>query len=342
MSLNQEFVSETQRIKEYLIGVKKKFLEFDKNNPSEQAQIEFIEKNKKEIFECLTNHFNITWGLINNFLKKEFLTHQKFYQKELHPLLKTPPLNERIYEKPLGYAGDFITTNYFYEDDYPGNSTYEKLINRYTLSIPITRAHINRRKYFKKLILETIEKNRKSKEIRISSFACGSAIEFLDILKEDKASHNLIFTGIDAEPLVIQYIQQNIREIRENKRKKCNVVLIHENILNLIRKKKQINGLLNQKLIYCSGFLDYLSDATASRTIEYLFNLLIDDGVLVLVNVSAENPLRSYYEVLGEWHLHYRSADQMLKLANRINNAKDIYVDFEPETKMNLFLILKK
>jgi extracellular factor (EF) 3-hydroxypalmitic acid methyl ester biosynthesis protein len=341
-NLNQGFFYETREFKEYLNRIKNKFDDFDQNKPSEEEQIKFIEKNKVEIFETLTDHFNIVWDIVKNFSRKEYLIYQKIYQKELHPFLKTSPLNKRIYEKPLGYAGDFITVNYFYENGYPGNSTYEKLISRYTLSIPITQAHINRRKFFKNLILETIEKKKEEKDIRISSFACGSALEFLDILRENEIQSNLTFVGIDSEVLAIQYAMQKVEEISKNRKRKFNVHLLCENILGLIRKRKVPEVLLNQDLIYCSGFLDYLRDSTASRTIEYLFNLLNNNGILVLVNVSDENPLRPYYEMLGEWYLRYRNPGQMLSLSKQISNVKETYIDFEPETRMNLFLTLKK
>ncbi|MFW6135112.1 MAG: hypothetical protein ACOC5R_06005, partial [Elusimicrobiota bacterium] len=63
-------------------------------------------------------------------------------------------------------------------------------------------------------------------------------------------------------------------------------------------------------------------------------------GKIIIVNISSENPARSYLEMTAEWYLHHRSKKDLLNLAQKACPNKSFCVEYDSETKMNLYLII--
>lgn len=343
--LNKDFVATVQEFKDFMIRVEDKIKEFERETKilTQDKQIKFID-SQAEIFKKIDVFFNRLCDIAKDLSRTEASGHKTFMQKEiLHYFMRdSMPLNKQIYTKPLGYAGDYVVMNYLYENGYPGDDTYSKFIDRYTLSVSPARAHIYRRPYFGGAILDVIEKNIHLDEIKIASIACGPAIELLDVLKEHNIPENVKFFCIDGEKKAIDQIQANLREIEAEKRKKFSVDFLNENILQMIRKKVVVNKLKDQSFIYCGGFLDYLSDKVSFMLVKYLFGLLREGGTLVLVNMYKEDPSRVYLEMLGEWYLKHRDEREMMRMAEGLSAAKEVKIDFDPETKTNIYLIIRK
>jgi hypothetical protein len=71
-------------------------------------------------------------------------------------------------------------------------------------------------------------------------------------------------------------------------------------------------------LVYASGLYDYLEVRSAARLTRYLFGLTRAGGRVVIANYAHAMPDRGYMEAFMDWHLVYRSADEMLALASEI------------------------
>ena len=69
----------------------------------------------------------------------------RWVQGEMLPYLHVSRLGERMYAKPRGYAGDFLTIEYLYEDRGEGTGRLGPLIDRCFLDQPAARAIRNRR-----------------------------------------------------------------------------------------------------------------------------------------------------------------------------------------------------
>lgn len=342
--LNKEFTAITKEFKNFMVGVEAKCVEFDKKYPEAtyEEQINFIE-SQKAIFKQMSDFYYKLQLIAKDFWRAEYLNHQSYLQSELlqYFLRDTMPLNKQMYTKPLGYAGDYIVVNYFFEDGYPGEDTYSKLICRYTLTTPLTRAHIYRRTYFRNYIRKITSTNDSTEEVKISSFACGPAVEMLDILLENKRIDNVKFFCIDAEKGVIEQISRNVKEIEKKTNKSFNVHLFQESIFHLVSRSIIYPDWQNQNFIYCAGFFDYLSERPARRVLAYLYRLLKNDGVLVIVNVYKEHPCKISLEMMAEWHLRCRDEREMFKLTEGISDIRQKTIDFDP-TGTNIYLILKK
>lgn len=341
--LNYEFRIVVLKLKKYLLMVEEECNVFDKTKPDFQSQIIFIERIMHGVFTELNLSFKKLSRISSNFDEIQRRTHEEFIQEHLLHLISRydAPLNMQICEKPFGYAGDFVAVNYFYEDNFPGYSTYGKLIDRYTLSLPLARAHINRRKYFRNVIRKLINRRGKSSITRIASFACGPAVEIFDFIEENNDLYNVQFTLVDGEAELIKLLKLYSHTLR-HKIRDGGFQIIHQNILSLLRNKDLMKDFPKQNFIYCAGFIDYLKDHTVEKLIGFLFNLLEKDGILILVNVVKDPDHTAYLEMIGEWFLHHRDKEGLLALANNIEGIrqKKILADFE--TKKNLYLVLRK
>lgn len=337
---NKEFIEETQRFESLLAGIKQRFDLFDKANHGQSEQIAFIEENRAEIFGELNDHFAKIWEIAQDFSKEELQRHQRYYQKALVPLLEVSPYNKRVYDKPLGYAGDYVMMLYLYEDRYEGDSTYAKLIHRYSLSLPAARANHNRKDFYKKHINDILAK---ADAPRIASVACGPAVEIIEALNENDKAKDAIFTCIDFEQLALNYIKEQVLLMEQKKATNFYISYLKANIHNLLRYD-QLEALLDdQDLIYSSGLIDYCGDKIAAKLLEVLYKKLNPGGCLIVGNVSSEAQHRAYTELLGEWYINYRNEDDMIGLTGRIKDeGKKVEIRHEEETKMNIFLIISK
>ena len=337
--LDSRFVSLIKEIQQFLQGVKERFDTFDRENNNLHEQIRFIEANKKEIFEQLDSYFNKIWDIIKDFEKDKYIVHQNYYQKILgYLLLELIETNRHVYEKPLGYAGDYIMMNYIYDyhkDNYLGNSLYEKLINHYTCNIPISCSNIRRKDFLKEKILETLKRRDDPK---ILSFG-GPIRELIELLREGAVNKSLKFKCLDPEKKSLDYTSNEISKIETVKRQALSIQYICRDIASIIRDKNLKKELQDQDLIYAFGIFDYLSDRMASRLTKELYQLLKEGGILVIFNASSKsNSYRAYYELLGEWNMVHRTKEQMLIWTKDINGTAK--AKFEDLLEGNNYLCL--
>lgn len=342
--LDEEFVSLIKEIQQFLQEVKDKFDKFDKTENDESRQIDFIETNKKEIFQRLDTYFNKVWEIIKDFERDKYIVHQNYYQQILgYLLLELIETNRHVYRRPLGYPGDYLMMNYIYDyhkDNYLGNSSYEKLINNYTCNIPISCSNIRRKEFLKKKIMETLKRKQKP---AILSFACGPARELIELLREGMINKPLLFKCLDPEKKALDYINSEINKIELTKRQTLSIEYLYRDIASIIRDRNLKKELQGQDLIYAFGIFDYLSDKMASKVTEELYKLLEKSGQLVIFNASSENnTYRAYYELLGEWNMVHRSEEQMLAWTKDIDNTAKVKFEDLPEGNSYLCLNITK
>jgi len=162
---DEKFVTLTEDFREYTERLKAKFDNFDKENPDEKKQINFLEKEKNAAFKKFDLHFNKVWETVSGFDSDKHSLYKKYYINKLCYLYGGPiELNRHVYTKPLGYAGDYIAMNYTYDYNYEngkylGESSFQKLINNYTSSTPIWRSNTIRKDFLKnKYMLKSYQK----------------------------------------------------------------------------------------------------------------------------------------------------------------------------------------
>lgn len=337
-SLNTEFTTMIEQLKRRIIDIKRECDSFDSCHPNRQDRIDHVNNIKKHIFAGLNMGFDSLAKVIGVIKKSDYRRYQLFAQMNICGLIATSPLNKRIYEKPLGYPGDFETINYYYEDGYEGKSSFDILLHRYSIELDVARAHINRKPYFIKKI-DAIVKNRQ-KPVNITSFGCGSAIEILEYTKKYQPGNKVAFSLVDSEKLALGQIKDSMSKI--DPAGKTRTQYYDMDILALLKKTAAYDGLKNQDLIYAAGLFDYFKDKMAKAVLRRMFDFLAKDGEMIIVNVSKDHDARIYMEFFGEWYLNLRNESELLSLTEGIPNIKSKNVEKDPENGKNLYLVLRK
>ena len=106
------------------------------------------------------NNLNSLIAVADNFRKSLSVEDEKYFksdfQQKIMPLTQQSELCKYCYDKPRGYAGDFMAMEMIYkgiahaEYRYRGTSEIGKAINAFTLDSANCKANANRVNYFKK------------------------------------------------------------------------------------------------------------------------------------------------------------------------------------------------
>jgi extracellular factor (EF) 3-hydroxypalmitic acid methyl ester biosynthesis protein len=270
--------------------------------------------------------------------------HRAYARRQLHPLILCSPFFWRTFTKPLGYAGDYEMVNMILRDPMEGASLFAKLLNLHFLRLPAGEAHRNRIVYLTaKLREETRRCILEARPARIFNLGCGPAREVQNFLTQDDLCDRTHLTLLDFNEETIQATGQQLSGLRSHLGRRSHIRMLQRSVHQILREGPHLPGETHEPydFIYCAGLFDYLSDRVCKRLMEIFYNLLAPGGLLVTTNVETSNPSRHMMEYLMEWHLIYRSADQLRALAPA--NADPALCRTEADaTGVNVFLEIRK
>ncbi|MBV8330769.1 MAG: methyltransferase domain-containing protein [Verrucomicrobia bacterium] len=269
--------------------------------------------------------------------------HQFYLRRQLHPFLLSAPFVYRIYQKPLGYAGDYEMVNMILRSPYEGSSIFAKLLNTFFLSQPPAEAHRNRIKYLTaRIVSETKRVARLERPARIFNLGCGPAREIQDFLIQGDISDLAEFTLLDFNEETLRYTANRLNELKKKYNCRMSVTYLPRSVSQILRDSRRADKHFlpeSYDLVYCAGLFDYLSDRVCRMVMEILYALLAPAGLLIATNVAANNPVRNMMEYVGGWNLIHRDACQLASLRPQAEAEFDVTSD---PTSLNIFFELRK
>lgn len=269
---------------------------------------EYLLARQKSLFPRMDDFWAQLWKEQQEMRPEEHEECQKYLRRTIHPLAKENiEVNERIYDKPFGYPGDFVVMNYIYDHHTGkmfGKTLYEMLINSYTCGLPISRSNVVRKEFYKNKISEVDSKRRSS---RVMSVGGGSLRELTELISAEKLDGMVNFTSIDFEKRAIEYVKNKMSSFPNDLADRLSLDFIYMDVRDIIRRKELGAG--EQDLIYAAGIFDYLGERISRRLLKNLFEDLKPGGELYLCNISDKNTHRAYYETLGDWIMFHRNVD---------------------------------
>jgi len=249
-------------------------------------------------------------------------------RRELHPYLLLTRIVERIYTKPRGYAGDFLTIRWMYENEVGGIGATGKLIDTAFLERPAAKAVRNRRGLMAEQIQWAL-----GRQGRMTSLACGPAEELFDVLSATKAkSVRATCLDIDEEAL------QLVGERRDSSGLGSKLRLVQANLIRVATGRASID-LVPQDLIYSIGLIDYFQDRLVVALLDWIHDHLAPGGRVVLGNFHPNNPDRALMDHVLDWRLIHRDEEDLNRLFRSSKfGAPCAEILFEPEG-VNLFAL---
>lgn len=285
-------------------------------------------KGEKECYNILIEHIHRLSEIRKNFSKEEDDKIMKLFRNETLELFFMSDLAKYIYEKPRGYAGDFVTQEFIWNGcndvnhRYIGINDIGKLISAFTFDMHSCLAIVSRLHFLK----DEITKSGKF----VASIGCGSCIEFWN-------STNELPEGIDGFMLdqdsgafdsARQHINQNGNRFN----------FYNDNILKFILNRDRIKLMGKRNLIYAVGLFDYFSVKNSTRIVKHLWDAVTSGGLMIITNAHPDNPTKFWMEYAGDWFLCYKNKQEMFEITEGLEdvNSIDYIID-----KHNVFQYLK-
>lgn len=237
-------------------------------------------------------------------------------------------MHERTRRKPLGYAGDFLLIDWIYTKKTADNGTgrlFDQLFHSYEAAESVR----NRKEYFKKKCDEL--SHLAGERFDVLDLGCGSCRDVLEAYTESSNGANLYVHCIDNEPEAVKYAKNLIKGTPFQDR-------IRIEISNVLRIKTD----RTYDLIWSAGLFDYLEERIAVLLLKKLWRLLKPNGKIIFGNFSPKNPTRNGMELVGQWNLIHRSAEELIGICTKAGIPfREIEIESEAHG-INLFCIISR
>jgi len=260
----------------------------------------------------------------------------RWVQGELLPYIHVSRVAERMYAKPRGYAGDFLTIEYLYEDRGEGTGRLGPLIDRCFLDQPAARAVRNRRGLLKEELIAAVE-GHPDRTTRVTSLASGPAAEIFDVFDTLQTPEHLAATCIDIDAKALAYVQHK----RDPLGLQSQMRLERANLVYLATGRAKLD-LPPQDVVYSIGLIDYFNDQFVVGLLNYIHGLLAPGGQVILGNFHPRNTSRGLMDHVLDWQLIHRDEADMHRLfSSSAFGARCERIRFEAEG-INLFAFGRK
>lgn len=266
--------------------------------------------------------------------------HKAYAQRELLPVLMPSPFFNRIYSKPLGYAGDYEMVNMMFLNAPSGLTTNARVVDSWMLAGGPAEAHRNRIKVLKELLVEiaAISATR-NRPLRILNIGCGPAHELQSFLAEAGHSNRFEIDLLDFNAETLAYTRSQLSPLADKLQEPPAITYTMKSVQDLLRQAiERAPATEPYQLVYCAGLFDYLTDRVCSKLVRLFHDWCEPGGRVFVTNVHAQNPVKGLMEHVMEWHLVLRDEAGMLRLSPDPENSK-VYTD---STGINVFLDVRK
>lgn len=222
--------------------------------------------------------------------------------------------------KPHGYSGDFEIIERMYRKSASSLPYIEKW-DRFFHTADGANAVRLRAKVLGSQIVRHRPQN-------VLSVGCGPALDVALSLDENPEIHLDRITFLDNDPQALLRAKVNTSHIS-----------LKSTVLDFCEKNAlRFRPVHGYDLIWSAGLMDYFTDKMSVYFIKRLKGMLRPNGRIVVGNFGPCAFDRAYMELVGDWFLHYRTAQSLRNMAaaagfslNGINVESD-------ETGINLFL----
>lgn len=307
--------------------------------PSEKEKIcqSLIDYYEKELQQKVHGMLLTINEVIKDFTQNEHTIHRTYFREQLMEFTQDSVFFKRAFEKPLGYAGDYMMMEMLYHGLRQGETLWHKVINSCLTSLPMGNGVRNRAWYLSKKILDTLESRQNQ---NIMSLACGPCTEVAIVLEKAPPKANYYLVDQDKEAL--KHAQDKLARVRFKTKAKATLDFRSDSVKRFLKDPQAILAEYpKMDFIYTAGLYDYLDAAVASKLTKVLFSLLKSGGQLVIGNFER-NEYSYFIEYASDWFLIYRTPEEMLKLVSEDMSVQSKKVEKESLDGVSLFLCLQK
>jgi extracellular factor (EF) 3-hydroxypalmitic acid methyl ester biosynthesis protein len=253
---------------------------------------------------------------------------------EIAELVKQDPMTRRALDKPRGYAGDAVMMDYLYgihssieaeQDASPlGRDSF-----RYIQERPAGKAVRYRREHIAELIDGMAARGGKPHVLAIASGHLREA-ELCRALSQGSMGR---FVALDAD-------EASLKEVTANYGCK-GIEAVHGSVRHILARKVKLG---NFDLVYAAGLYDYLTDNIARVLTVRMFEMTRPGGQMMIANFAPQVRDRGYMEAFMDWHLIYRTEEEMGTLMEDIDpeEVESCQVYSDPDGSVVYLMVHKR
>lgn len=260
----------------------------------------------------------------------------RYFHERFGALVDLSPFAARCFHKPLGYAGDFEMMNMIYRNESLGATLFGRSLSRVVLDSDAGRAVRARAHYLVENIEAAAAHGGRHRPARILSVAAGPAMELQLILRKNSAllaAGRAEITLLDQDAGALEHARDRIQALAVQADAEVTLKCINTSIKTVI-----MEGLDDSyDLVYSAGLFDYLKDRAVRAAGTRLVEALAPGGRAVIGNFDVANPTRPFMELILNWPLYHRSADDLRRLFDGLGSGMTIERE---ATGVNLFAVI--
>lgn len=259
-----------------------------------------------------------------------------FIFRETFPFFMLSSFLDRSFRRPGGYFSDSYITELLSQNEPEGDGYLGIYLDRWIRSRPTCLALKYRGGIITETIKHLIHSWTESTPLPIASIASGSASEILNLYFQAEPP-NVHVTCVD-------FNHQEISSAASIAHKwgfQDHLTFVQDNFFLMAEGYSQIE-IPPQKMIYSVSMANYLRDREFIRILDWIYDHLLPNGIVVLANLHAANPDRILLEHILEWHSIYRLAQDLESLFSR-SKFRSLPLSIQSdEYGVELFVICKK
>jgi len=259
-----------------------------------------------------------------------------FVFRETFPFFMLSSFLDRAFRRPGGYVSDSYITELLSQNEPDGDGYLGIYLDRWIRSRPTCLALKHRGGTITETIKHLVGDWKEATPLPITSIASGSAPEILDLYFQIEPP-NVHVTCID-------FNHQEISSAASQAHKwgfQDNLTFVQDNFFLMAEGYSQID-IPPQQMIYSVSMANCLRDREFIRILDWIYDHLLPNGIVILGNLHAANPDRVLLEHILEWHSVYRSADDLESLFSRSKFRSLPLVIQSDEYGVELFVVCKK
>jgi SAM-dependent methyltransferase len=276
--------------------------------------------------------------LIKGFTPEQIKWATAFAREQVGHLVYGAPFASRAYFKPRGYAGDYEMMNHLYRDELVGKTLFDQCMHKYFVDEPAGAAVKNRGQYLFEKISQLFQATPTKQPMKILSIASGPAMEQQLFLQNapEHFGRPVEFTCLDQDEESLKHAQRQLQSIDRFVKSGFNFKFNNMAIRNVIAAGCPEK---DYDMIYSAGLFDYFTEPVAQMAAKKMLDAVKPGGRVIIGNFSKDNPCVPFMELILDWHLIYRSEEDLLRIFNGMGSK--IWVEKEP-LGVNLFVVIEK
>lgn len=299
----------------YLLSRYKKIL--DQEEQEKKLEGELLNLYGDKIVSEINTAAQAMEPLCADLSPEDHFVHKAYFQEHLLEFVTfCSAFSTRAYQKPRGYAGDYVMMNMLCDDNvYVGRTLFEKCIHRFSITSPSGSLVKSRLQVISQVLEKTVlETLKKRDRVKVMDLACGPSIPIQAFLRRPEG-RCLEVTFIDQDAEAIGFLRSDIQNLKDQYGGPAKVHYYNQSIRDLLSDPQQLEVLSGQDLILCSGLFDYLDDDTARLLLQVLYTLAVSLGTLLIGNISPRLTTKIFQWYVNEWPLTYRDEEELKSLA---------------------------